>query len=162
MCKKGGTKLTEIDLISQQILTHEKEIVNDIQVWLPALLTFGASLIIAFNVALSTHVHRKLAGSLSFSVAGIALIIFTISTIDTTEIRNEITDLEEQRIDLLKLDIQAMSCEDIRLNIIKVMENKTTPDYKLQVFDYEKDYYYHKCEIPLREEVIKLQKDGLQ
>ena len=96
------------------------------------------------------------------SVAGIALIIFTISTIDTNEIRNEITDLEEQRIDLLKLDIQAMSCEDIRLNIIKVMENKTTPDYKLQVFDYEKDYYYHKCEIPLREEVIKLQKDGLQ
>src|SRR3989304_6297660 len=110
MCKKGGTKLTEIDLISQQILTHEKEIENNIQVWLPALLTFGASVIIA----------------------------------------------------LLKLDIQAMSCEDIRLNIIKIMENKTTPDYKLQVFDYEKDYYYHKCEIPLREEVIKLQKDGLQ
>lgn len=154
--------MTEIDLISQQILTHEKEIENNIQVWLPALLTFGASVIIALYVALSTHVHRKLAGSLSMSVAGIALIIFTISTIDTNEIRNEITDLEEQRIDLLKLDIQAMSCEDIRLNIIKIMENKTTPDYKLQVFDYEKDYYYHKCEIPLREEVIKLQKDGLQ
>src|SRR3972149_6738424 len=119
MCKKGGTKLTEIDLISQQILTHEKEIENNIQVWLPALLTFGASVIIALYVALSTHVHRKLAGSLSMSVAGIALIIFTISTIDTNEIRNEITD-------------------------------------------FEKDYYYHKCEIPLREEVTKLQKDGLQ
>src|SRR3989304_75717 len=146
MCKKGGTKLTEIDLISQQILTHEKEIENNIQVWLPALLTFGASVIIALYVALSTHVHRKLAGSLSMSVAGIALIIFTISTIDTNEIRNEITDLEEQRIDLLKLDIQAMSCEDIRLNIIKIMENKTTPNYKRM--DYNDDTG-NKKEIPL-------------
>src|SRR3972149_1520278 len=101
--------LTIIQCAKVALHFNEKKTVNDIQVWLPALLTFGASLIIAFNVALSTHVHRKLAGSLSFSVAGIALIIFTISTIDTTEIRNEITDLKEHRIDLQKLDIQAMS-----------------------------------------------------
>jgi hypothetical protein len=36
-------------------------------------------------------------------------------------------------------------------------KDKTVYEYKQRHFEWEQDYYYTKCEIPLRDEVLKLQ-----
>lgn len=59
-----------------------------------------------------------------------------------------------EKIDELRIDTYtAMSCHDLRNNIVLQLKqgNQT-------YLDFQKDYYYHNCEVPLRDEVLKLQK----
>lgn len=91
------------------------------------------------------------------------LVLGFVSLLITLLILPTYIPMMEKKQELLRQDIDArneqlltMSCEEMRLDIIDIMENdkKWYIENKLE---WEKDYYHHKCEIPLREEVLKLQ-----
>lgn len=73
----------------------------------------------------------------------------------TGEIRGEIKDIHLD-------NVKKMTCDELRLLNLSIIERQHEPyrqpyDYERQLHDWQEDYYHTKCEIPLREEVMKLQ-----
>ena len=68
----------------------------------------------------------------------------------------KLAELTHERISTYETQIKTASCESLRLHIIDMLENDYI-DFIESKSDWVQDIYYHKCEIPLREEVMKLQ-----
>lgn len=93
---------------------------------------------------------------MGFAVIGICALVVVPHGWEIQDLR---TEIKSAHIDLV---INEMTCDEIRLEIVSVIERKNDP--KLQPFDYqmanlewEKEYYDNRCELPLRDEVLKLQ-----
>lgn len=62
-------------------------------------------------------------------------------------VQEKIQELEQQ-------SYTNMSCDQLRQNIVfQLKTNNST------YLDFQKDYYYHSCEVPLRDEVLKLRSE---
>jgi hypothetical protein len=84
-------------------------------------------------------------------------LIFTLNQLGSEiEMKDEINRLHME-------NIMALSCSEIRNDLLVLLadkskkKDKTVYEYKQRHFEWEQDYYYTKCEIPLRDEVLKLQ-----
>lgn len=84
-------------------------------------------------------------------------LIFTLSLVGSeAEMKQEINRLHME-------DIMKLSCSEMRNDLLVLLADKskkkerTVYEYKQKHFEWEQDYYYTKCELPLRDEVLKLQ-----
>ena len=75
---------------------------------------------------------------------------------EMTDTGEELRKLIKERDDALDQKLKTMSCNDMRLDILDILENEKEK-YIEDKLEWEQEYYYHKCEIPLREEILKLQ-----
>lgn len=150
--------MTEIELLTEQIIALEP-IIDDFKFSMAILfggLMVGliAGMVILLTFADSNNSGMKLVGAIFLGlgiVSGVAL--FTTPQ-DTPYLQQE--ELEKQRSDQIKTQIKSLDCEGLRLDILNKLEDDNIEWYMKEHDEFEKTYYYHKCEIPLREEVIRL------
>lgn len=99
------------------------------------------------------HGNHLIALGVVMIVISFGLLFHTGMT--TGEIKDQIKDIHIE-------NIKNMECNDIRLLNLSIIERQHEPykqpyDYERQLHDWQENYYHTKCEIPLREEVMKLQ-----
>jgi hypothetical protein len=141
-------------------LLTQLESVRDVSIlWVFLFVGFvmafgGLALWIFANHELS-QTHGKHMCIIGFSVIIISMIVLMYSSIEPNELRKEIK-IEHREM------IKNMSCDEILNEIVSVIEREHEP--RLQPYDYQRDnfaweerYYNTKCELPLRDEVLKLQ-----
>ena len=97
-------------------------------------------------------------GLYGLGVLGVVMLIIGFGVIypSMSENQTEYSELITQRSEMIRSEIMAMECEPMRLDIIHKIENEQEWFMK-DHYDFEKDLYYHRCEIPLRSEILKLQ-----
>lgn len=136
--------MTELEILDQSIS----------KLFLPMLFSFMGTIIgFIFGLCMWEFKKVRYGGLLVGSVSVIVLIITASYYLPQAEKYDE---LIEERNDLRDQQLKTMSCDDLRLDILDIMENDK-PKYIEKTLEWEKDYYYTKCEIPLREEIMKLQ-----
>jgi len=164
-----GINLIDTELISQlgmEILQLSKETSSD----------FGFSIIIMFGVMLAGIIIPMILllqtennmYAVGFFVLIIPLVIGVQVSGEQNELNAELKILKQERSDLYESQIKGAECEELRLHIVDVIENDY--NYKMEGLSawytdkyiedknqWVQDLYYHKCEVPLRDEVLKLQ-----
>lgn len=150
--------MTEVEVLTQQITALEpvilewKYILSAWYIGLFASLLGGLLLVIFFE----KEKHTAL-----FFLGIVLIFVSILSVVATIELQlnspvEERKELEKQRSDAVKSEIKALSCEDLRLDILNKLEDDNMDYYLKEHDEFEREYYYHKCEIPLREEVMRL------
>ena len=99
--------------------------------------------------------NSKLGRTLAL-IGGISLVILIIALINSYPLGIELSELKQERDEVLDKKLQSMSCKELRLDILDILKNEKEK-YIEKKLEWEQDYYYHLCEIPLREEILKLQ-----
>lgn len=156
----NGKGMTEVEILTEQIIALEPLIdefkFQMVVLFLGLIVGLIVGMVILLAFADSNNSGMKLVGAIFLGlgiVSGVAL--FTTPQ-DTPYLQQE--KLENQRSDLIKTQIRSLDCEGLRLDILKKLEDDDIEEFMKEHDEFEKTYYYHKCEIPLREEVIRLQK----
>lgn len=118
-------------------------------------LGFGGLILNMFFEKVGQVEHGLHLCYIGFAVIGICALVVVPHGWQVQDLRDEI---KSEHISL----VSQMTCDDIRLEIISIMERENQK-YK-QPYDYQRDnlaweegYYYAKCELPLRDEILKLQ-----
>jgi len=137
--------MSEILLLEQQI----DQLLGTFLFWF-ALLMVGlvSTIILGYLWVERTDVH----------VASIFLIF--IPVVVMMVLFHPFSEENKEQVNILKEEIQdikrdyyiAFSCDILRENIVTQLRNGNST-----WLDFQQDYYYHNCEIPLRDEVLKLQ-----
>jgi hypothetical protein len=148
----GGLEMIE------ELITQLESIPDLSWIWAIFLvgsgLGFGGILLYIFEREDQVK-HGSHISLIGFGMVGICALIIIPYGLEMKELTNEI---KSEHIRL----VSEMACDDIRLEIVSVMERSN--DKSLKPFDYqraniawEEGYYYAKCELPLRDEILKLQ-----
>lgn len=146
--------MSEIELIVEQIQVLEIAVKPLTQNFF--LLIFGGLFLSIFGLMFGLMMGNI--GITGAGVFGVIIIIIALVVLlpPMDEKRSELFDLKEQRNILAKQNIKDMTCDEMRLDIVDKIENDQ-PKFMEKFYEFEKDLYYHRCEIPLRAEVMKLQ-----
>lgn len=96
--------------------------------------------------------------SIGLTLLGIAILstVLLFDHISSGTAYSKQHDLMEQRSQEVKNEIIKMNCEQIRLDILNKLEVESIPDYMREHDEFQKELYYHKCEVPLRDEIRRL------
>jgi len=148
--------MSEIDILTQQIIELEPLIesrryeIGFMFAGLFGTLIAGSILSATFN-----DPGRLLGFALLCATLPIGVLLFSeLNSPDSPIIKqNELIDL---RSNMTKAQIKSLSCEELRLDILEKLESDNIPEWIKEHDEFQRDLYYHKCEIPLREEVMKL------
>ena len=146
--------MSEIQLLTDQIaLLHET--LRPLSVKFMGLLIGG---MFATMFGLMFGFFTRNVGLYGLGALGVVLLIICFGVVYPSMNENQIeyADLITQRSETIRSEIMAMECEPMRLDIIHKIENEQDW-YMKDHYDFEKDLYYHRCEIPLRSEILKLQ-----
>jgi len=150
--------MSEIELITEQIIALEPAI----EAWNHQLMIGFLGTMIGFIagfVMILIDGDQKggifMIGFVFFIVAGLSVVLLIDLKMDDPH-ETEI-ELEKKRSDTIKSEIKALSCDELRLDILEKLEDDNMEWYLKEHDEFERDLYYHKCEIPLRDEVLKLQ-----
>lgn len=148
--------MSEIELLTEQIVALQPVLEqHKLEVGLFFVGMF-ISLLAGFILMLTYGEAGRILGLvlISSGIIFTLLLIMDLSSDDNpVNIRNE---LEEKRYNATRIEIKSLSCEELRTDILEKLEADSIPEWITEHNDFERDLYYHKCEIPLREEVIKL------
>jgi len=135
--------MTEIELLGEQI--------ESMRSLLP--LYFGIAFIGVIFTAISFAMEwqMRLGIIVGIVMMGTGFILLGMLNID-------ITPLIDERNLLIDAEINSLTCDELRVNVLNIIEGKEfEPKYLGQNIELKKDLYYYKCEVPLRDEVLKLQ-----
>lgn len=151
--------MTEIEILTEQIIALEP-IIDEFRfqmviLFLGLIVGLIVGMLLLLNFSPGDNTGMKGIGVI-FLLVGIISGVALFTTTDTPVTDQE--ELEKQRSDLVKTQIKSLDCEGLRLDILKKLEDDDIELYMKEHDEFEKTYYYHKCEIPLREEVIRLGK----
>lgn len=142
-----------------QLLTEQIEVLH------LALKPLGTKFMVLMFAGITMGTFGFLFGAIMQNVGwaalgglGIVLLVIAFGVVypGLIESQEEYSELVKQRDELIKQTIKDMGCDEMRLDIIDKIENGQEW-YTEEHYDMEKDLYYHRCEIPLRDEVLKLQ-----
>ena len=87
---------------------------------------------------------------------GVVSTVVVFDNVSSGSAYSQQKELIEQRSKAIKNEIIKMNCEQIRLDILNKLEVESIPDYMREHDEFQKELYYHKCEVPLRDEIRKL------
>jgi hypothetical protein len=146
--------LSEIELLTQQIETAN-------ELFRPATQKFMVLLVGGLMMGIFGFTFGTIAQNVGFhglGALGVVLLIiaFVIVYPSMGESGDEYRALVKERDELIRQSIKDMDCDTMRLDIVDKIENGQEWYYK-EHYEMQKDLYYHRCEIPLRDEVMKLQ-----
>lgn len=92
-------------------------------------------------------------------IINVMLIIPIILIINSAGVAEEYSNTEDilntELIHAYDDQIKTAACDDLRIHIVDVLENDHVK-YIEDKSEWVQEIYYHKCEIPLRDEVMKL------
>lgn len=88
-------------------------------------------------------------------VFGLGVVFMALSLIGILSNDGDMEQLIELRDNIVKQKITKMSCKELMQDLILTLENER-PDFIEEKYEWQKDLYYTKCEISLREELLKL------
>ena len=146
--------MSEIELIAQQIEALDPQIETYRQMLNLYVVFSLVSLFGGFIIAMTKeNIYPAIIGSIGMALF---LTIAIISSVIDSPVDSQSELIEELNI-LIKEQIKQMSCTELREDILTKILDEHTNEYIKEHDEFQKDLYYHKCEIPLREEVIKLQ-----
>lgn len=150
--------MTEVELLTQQIdsiriVIDEAKALS--MIWFVAMIislfTGLTILMIGFD---KKHIELKFLG-IAFLFASIICLVGTFTSYNQVDLE-QLIELKEQRNIQVRTDIKSFNCEELRLDILSKMEDESIEEWFKSNLNFEQEYYYHKCEIPLLEEVKKL------
>jgi len=146
--------MSEIQLLTDQIETLHETLK-------PIGVKFGILMFTGMAMAMFGFIFASImqnVGWAALGALGIVLLIIAFGVVYPGLIENqeEYAGLVELRSETIRAEIMAMDCEPMRLDIVHKIENEQEW-YMEDHYEFEKDLYYHRCEIPLRSEVMKLQ-----
>lgn len=150
--------MSEIELLTEQIIALQPAI----ETWNHHLAIGFLGTMIGFIVG---FVMILIDGDQKGGIFLIGIVFFIISALSVVLLIDLRMDdphetqfeLEKERSDAIKSQIKSFSCEELRLDILEKLEDDNMEWYLKEHDEFERDLYYHKCEIPLRDEVLKLQ-----
>jgi len=82
----------------------------------------------------------------------VAMIVFMTMIIIAITINTE-------RLDLIEDYYEHMSCKELRETILNILKDDDSVKEIRQKVGFAKDLYQYSCEVPLRDEILKLQED---
>ena len=146
--------MSEIQLLTDQIeILHEA--LKPLHIKFGVIVMAGVSCTIFGGMFALMMQHPIWTG---IAIIGLILLLITFGSIypDMVDKQDEYRELVSLRTETIRAEIMAMECEPMRLDIIHKIENEQDW-YMKDHYEFEKDLYYHRCEIPLRSEIMKLQ-----
>ncbi len=135
--------MSEIELLGEQI--------ESMRTLFPLYFAFMFGGLVGALVSLTFEWQMKLgiAVGLGFMITGAILLLM---------LNADISPLIDERDRLIDQEISSMSCDELRWNVINIIEGiEHVPERLGENLEKKKDIYYYKCELPLRDEVLKLQ-----
>lgn len=150
--------MTEIELLTEQIVSleilFEQTRTNALWWMLGVLLSLIPGIVFISITFDSNKNYLRYVGVAFLLSSGVSMVGMFDN--QTQPITKELEELKEQRELAVRSEIKQLSCEEIRLDIISIMEDEYADYWIKNNIEFEQDYYYHKCEIPLLEEVKRL------
>ena len=148
--------MSEIELTIKAIETLLKTTEINNNIIATTLISGVLTIFIGFFLYIDDYSKKKYVPILCTGSFVIMISIFII--IDQLGNYDELVELTKKRNNLITNEINSMSCHELRINILNILEGKEfKPEWLGSRLDEKKDVYFYKCETPLREEVIKLQ-----
>lgn len=148
--------MSEIDLITEQIIALQPVLEqHKIEVTI-LFVSFFIGGIAGGVLSLTGGENLRIVGFAILSIGVVTGVMLFSSLYGENNPVYERDYLMDLRSNLTKAEIRNYSCEELRLDILNKLESDDIPEWIMDHNKFEKDLYYHKCEIPLREEVMKL------
>lgn len=151
--------MSEVEILTQEIMAleivYEQTRTNGLWWALGVLISIIPGIVLVSLVWDDKKSYLKYVG-IAFLLSSFVGVVGMIDN-QPQPIYVELTELRDQREFEVRKEIKQLGCEELRLDILGIMEDEFTPDHYKNNLEFEQEYYYHKCEIPLLEEVKRLQ-----
>jgi len=153
--------MSEVEVLTQQItsleIVYEQTRTNGLWWVMGVLISLIPGIVLVSLVWDDKKSYLKYVGIAFMLSSGVSVVGMFDN--QPQPIYVELTELKDQREFEVRKEIKQLGCEELRLDILGIMEDEFTPDHYKNNLEFEQEYYYHKCEIPLLEEVKRL-RDG--